>query len=100
MIEIILLFILTKNMGALAVKKGLPPGRWKFITVIAWLAFEMTGIILGIIFFGQGNFIGLMAFGLVCAFGGYLTVKYILDNKPDEKTNDDIDRIGTGDLKP
>ncbi len=100
MIEIILLFILTKQMGALAVKKGLPRGRWKFITVIAWLVFEMIGIILGIIFFGQGNLIGLMAFGLVCAFGGYLTVKYNLEKRPDEKINDDINRIGTDQLNP
>jgi hypothetical protein len=100
MIEIILLFILTKSIGVLAAKKGLPPGRWKFITVIAWLAFEMTGIILGIILFGEGNLIGLMAFGLVCAFGGYLAVRYTLENKPNEKINDDIDRIGTDELRP
>ncbi|MEP7163214.1 MAG: hypothetical protein ABI741_00895 [Ferruginibacter sp.] len=100
MIEIILLFILTKSMGALAAKKGLPPGKWKFITVITWLAFEMIGVVLGLIFFGQRNLLGLMAFALVCAFGGYLTVKYVLDNKPDEKINDDIDRIGTRDLRP
>ena len=100
MIEIILLFILTKKMGELAATKGLSPGRWKFITVMAWLVFEMIGVFLGIIFFGQGNLIGLMAFGLVCAFGGYLTVKYILDNKPDDKINDDINRIGIDELKP
>ena len=60
----------------------------------------MIGIILGIIFFGQGNLIGLMAFGLVCAFGGYLTVRYILEKKPDEKINDDINRIGSDELRP
>jgi hypothetical protein len=41
-----------------------------------------------------------MMFGLVAAFGGYLTVRYILENKPDEETNDDINRIGTDDLRP
>lgn len=100
MIEIILLFILTKNMGVLAAKKGLSPGRWKFLTVISWLSFEIIGVVLGIILFGDRNLIGLMAFGLVCAFGGYLTVKYVLENKPDEKLHDDINRIGSDDLRP
>lgn len=98
MIEIILLFILTKKMGLLAAKKGLPTGKWKFITVIAWLGFEMIGVMLGIILLGERNLIGIMTFGLVCAFGGYLTVRYILEHKPD--IDDDIDRIGREDLKP
>jgi len=100
MIEIILLYFLTKGMGTLAIKKGLPAGRWKFITVMAWLAFEMIGLIIGMAFFGMGNLYGLMAFALVCAFGGYLTVKYILENKPDEKIKDEIDRIGSDQLRP
>ena len=41
-----------------------------------------------------------MAFGLVCAFGGYLTAKYNLEKRPDEKINDDINRIGTDQLNP
>lgn len=94
MIEIILLFFLTKSMGALAARKGLPSGRWKLITVMAWLAFEMIGMIIGIAVFGTGNLYALMAFALVCAFGGYLTVKYILDNKPDNKVEDEIEKIG------
>ena len=94
MIEIIILYFLTKSIGVTAGKKGLPQGRWKFITVIAWLGFEMAGLILGIAFFGTGNIYSLMAFGLVCAFGGYLTVKYVLDKKPDNKMNEDIDNIG------
>jgi hypothetical protein len=100
MIEIIVLFYLTKSMGILALKKGLSAGRWKFITVMAWIGFELLGLIIGITFFGSGNLIGLMAFGLVSAFGGYLTVKYILENKPDEKIKDDIERIGTDQLRP
>ena len=94
MIEIIILYFLTRSIGVAAGKKGLPPGKWKFITIIAWLGFEMAGLILGIAFFGTENIYSLMAFGLVCAFGGYLTVKYVLDKKPDNKMNEDIDNIG------
>ena len=94
MIEIILLYFLTKSIGNLALQKGLPTGRWKVTTVFAWLGFEFIGILLGLIFFGKENLFGLMAFGLVCAFGGYLTVKYVLDNKPDE-INNDINNIGS-----
>ena len=100
MIELILLYFLTKSIGRLALKKGLPAGRWKFLTVIAWIIFEVIGLILGIGIFGTGNLYGLMAFGLVCAFGGYLTVKYILENKPDNEIKDDIERIGIDQLRP
>ena len=100
MIEIILLFFLTKSIGELAAKKGLPSGRWKFIVVMAWIGFELIGMMIGMALLGSGNLVGLMMFGLVAAFGGYLTVRYILENKPDEKINDDIDRIGTDQLRP
>ncbi len=100
MIEIILLYFLTKSMGQLALKKGLPTGRWKFYTVIAWLIFEFFGLIMGIAFFGTGNLLGLMAIGLASAFGGYLTIKYILENKPDNDLDEDVDRIGTDQLRP
>lgn len=100
MIEIILLYFLTKNMGLLAIKKGLPAGRWKVITVFAWIGFEMTGMMIGITLLGIGTLVGLMGFGLICAFGGYLTVRYILENKPDEKIDDDMNRIGIDQLKP
>ena len=100
MIELILLYFLTKSIGNLASRKGLPTRRWKLFTVAAWLVFEFIGLLIGIAVFGTGNLYGLMAFGLVSAFGGYLTVKYILENKPDNKINDDIERIGTDQLRP
>ena len=100
MIEIILLFILTKSIGTLAIKKGLPPGRWKFTMVIAWIIFELIGLMIGLAIFGKDNLIALMGFGLVCAFGGYLTVRYILENKPNDKIKEDVDRIGVDELRP
>ncbi len=99
MIEIILLYFLTKNMGRLAAKKGLPSGKWKLYTVLAWIGCELLGLMLGVIFFGMGNLYGIMAFALVCAFGGYLMIKYFLDNKPDH-IEEDINRIGVDELRP
>ena len=96
MIEIIVLYFLTKSIGVAAAKKGQAPGRWKVFTVLAWIAFEMLGLIFGIAFFGTDNLYSLMALALVSAFGGYLTIKYILDKKPDNKINQDIDSIGSG----
>ena len=96
MIEIIVLYFLTKSIGATAAKKGQAPGRWKVFTVLAWVAFEMIGLLFGIAFFGTEDIYSLMAFALVSAFGGYLTIKYILDKKPDNKINEDIDSIGSG----
>ena len=100
MIEIILLFLLAKSIGTLAIKKGLPAGRWKFTMVIAWIIFETIGLMIGLAIFGKDNLIALMGFGLVCAFGGYLTIRYVLENKPDDKIKEDIHRIGTDELKP
>ena len=100
MIELILLLFLSRNIGALAIKKGLPPGRWKFIMVIAWIIYEIIGMMIWLGLFGTGNLVGLMGFGLACAFGGYLTVRYILENKPDDKIKEDINRIGVDELRP
>lgn len=94
MLDLILLYFLAKNIGALAIKKGLPALKWKITMIGAWLIFEMIGIFFGIVFFGTGNLYSLLFFGLACAFGGYLLIRYILENKPDQNQYDDIDNIG------
>ena len=92
MLDLILLYFLAKNIGALAIKKGLPPLKWKLTLVGVWLAFEMLGLFFGIAFFGTGNLPALLALGLASAFGGYLLIRYILENKPDQNSFDDIGR--------
>lgn len=86
MLEIILLYFLSKNIGGLAIKKGLPPLKWKIAMIATWILFEFTGIFLGISFFGTDNLLGLMAIGLASAFGGYLLIRFILEKKPDDNT--------------
>jgi hypothetical protein len=101
MLEIIALIFLCKKNGALAIKKGLKPGTWKFITVLAWILAEITGMIIGIIALGiaPDNILGLMGIGIASAFGGYLIVRAILEKKPDV-LDDEINTIGVDDLKP
>jgi hypothetical protein len=94
MLDIILLYFFAKHIGKLALKKGLPPMPWKLRLIGLWLGLEMLGLFFGIAFFGTGNMPALISLGLVSAFGGYLLIKYILDNKPDQKQFDDIDNMG------
>ena len=96
MIEIIVLYFLCKHIGKLALSKGLKPLTWKIYTILAWIAAELLGIIFGAALFGinlqaelskQTNELGrLMLFSLVCAFGGYLLVRKILENRPDRQS--------------
>lgn len=99
MLEIVALYFLCKKNGALAAQKGLPAGTWKFYTVLAWLACEIIGVGLGISMFGQTNIVAIMGMGIFSAFGGYLIIKYLLENKPNTIDND-INNIGIDDLRP
>ena len=97
MIEIIILIFLCRKIGNIAERKGLKPGKWKLYTVISWIVCEFIGLITGIVLFGfdKNDLLGLIAFGLVCAFGGYLIVYSILDKQPDNTNESDINNIGS-----
>lgn len=97
MLEIIALIFLCRKIGNIAERKGLKPGYWKLYTVLSWIAGECIGLIAGIILFGfdKNDLPGLMAFGLACAFGGYLIVKAILDKRADNMDEEDINNIGS-----
>ncbi len=99
MIEIVALFFLCRMNGRLAVRKGLKASTWQIYTIMAWVAAEVLGVILGLMLFGKDNLASLAAMGLVSAFGGYLFIKYVLEKKPD-LYEDDIDKVGIDDLKP
>ncbi len=113
LVEIIALFFLCRKNGALAVKKGLPASKWKWLTILGWFVAEFAGLILGMMIFGtsnfekvtdindleKGNLYGIWAIGMVSAFGGYLFVRSILEKKPD-MFEEDINKIGINDLRP
>lgn len=93
MIEIIALIFLCRQMGRLAITKGERPLKWKVITILGWFAAEILGLILGAMFLGTDNLIGLMLIGLMSAVGGYLIAKAQLEKLPDVY-DDDIDNLG------
>lgn len=96
MLEIIALIFLTRRIGDLAEQKGESKGKWKAFTVLAWFGFEIVGIIIGMALMGEDLMIVAILMGLLCAFGGYLLVKYMLEQKPDvDNSMDDlIESIG------
>lgn len=83
MIEIIVLFILSRQISRMASMKGLSPNKWILKLILAWVVAEFLGFILGITLFGLGNLFGLIMFALACAFGGYLLVRNRLEGMPD-----------------
>ena len=99
MLEIIALIFLTKNMGALALKKGLKSGTWKLYTVLAWFGAEVLGVVLGLLVFGNSGIVGPMLLGLGCAVASYVILRANLSKRPDAM-EEDINRIGVRDLYP
>ena len=93
MLEIIALIFLTKEIGRIAADKGLKPGTWKLYTVLAWIAGEFGGAMIGVIFFGVNNLVSVALVAIAGAITGYLFLKSILSKKPDI-IQDDIDNIG------
>ena len=99
MLEILALIFLTRNMGALAVKKGLKSGTWKLYTVLAWFAGEIIGVVLGLLLFEGSGILGAIVLGLGCAIASYAILRNSLSKRPDAM-DEDINRIGVRDLYP
>ena len=95
---LVLIYLCFKN-SHLAQKKAVNRTKWVLLTIGAWLSAEILGLIIGYAFWGLENLVGLMAFALFCAFGGYLLIRRSLESLP-EPMDEDINRIGTKDLEP
>jgi hypothetical protein len=98
MLDIIALIFLTRHIGKIAQKKGLKPGTWKLYTVLCWIAGEITGMIIAMLLFGD-DIVSIILTAIAGAVGGYLILKSVLEKKPDT-VEDDINKIGTDDLRP
>jgi hypothetical protein len=94
MIEIIVLYFLTKEIGKIALAKGLSAGKWKFNLVMAWIAGEMLGIIIGLALFGKENIFSCILLALGCAATSYFIIKNYLSKLTDVLSDDDINNIG------
>ena len=93
MLELIILYFLTKEIGKIAYSKGLKPLTWKLYTVAVWLIFEIIGIVIGLTIFGFDNIISAALVGIAFAVTGYFILRAQLNKLPDQM-DDDIDRIG------
>lgn len=100
-LHILLIFFLARKNSLLAIKKGLKPLLWTFLTLLAWLCAEIIGFVLGVILFGNSNVVAVIWIAIAGAFGGYLLIRYILEQHPDpEIIKDDRNKVGVDDLKP
>ena len=82
MLEIIILFFLTKKIGVLAVTKGLRAGKWKLNLVLAWIAAELLGAMVGVIIFGADNLFSCLLLALGFAVTSYILIKNYLTRLP------------------
>jgi hypothetical protein len=94
MLDLIILFFLTKEIGKLASKKGLKPITWKIYTIISWIASEIVGLVVGIMIFGVNNLVSIILVGIAFAITSYYLIKAQLNRMRDKTFDDDINNIG------
>lgn len=94
MLEIIALIFITRDIGKIAVSKGLKPNTWKIYTVLAWIIFEIWGFMIALMFFDQENLFSIMMVGLMFALTSYFWIKARLNKIPDNRIDDDIENLG------
>lgn len=94
MLDLILLFFLTREIGRIAFKKGLKPLTWKIYNIVGWLGAELIGVIIGVLMFGLNNLISVQLVAFAFAITSYFIIKAQLNKLPDNDIDDDINRIG------
>lgn len=94
MLDLIVLYFLTREIGKLAFRKGLKPLTWKIYNIIGWLAAELVGILIGIMVFGMDNLISVQLIAFAFAITSYFIIKTQLNKLPDQDLDDDISKIG------
>lgn len=92
MLEIIALIFLSREIGKIAERKGLKPGKWKLYMVLVWFGAEIIGWVIALSLF-PGSIMSAMAMGLGFAVTSYFHIKSILNKKPDS-FEADIEQIG------
>lgn len=94
MLDLIVLFFLTREIGRLAFRKGLKPVTWKIYNVLGWLGAELVGILIGAVIFGLDNLISVQLIAFAFAITSYFIIKAQLNKLDDQSFDDDINRIG------
>jgi hypothetical protein len=88
MIEIIAIYLTSKNIAEIAQGKGYSKGLWRFLTILSWIICEFIGAVFGFIVIGQEGGLLLYAFAIIGALLGVFIVRKIIDSKPDLTKND------------
>lgn len=96
MLEIIILYFLTKKIGVLAATKGLSAGRWKLNLILAWIVAELGGAVLAVIIFGKDNLFSALLIAIACAVSTYFIITNYLTKLPDVVDEEDVNNIGRG----
>ncbi len=94
MLDLVILYFLTKEIGKLAHDKGLKSSTWKIYTVVGWLLFEIIGLFIGLIIFGNDNLFSAILIAIAFAVTSYFIIKSKLNKLPDQNFDDDINNIG------
>ncbi len=89
MFEIILLFILGRNIKRTAEAKAQPSTRWILMLILNWLLFEFFMIGVATLIFGNDNIFAIMPLALAGGLCGYWLTYAQLKNMPDESQEDD-----------
>lgn len=92
MLDIIVLFFLTRYIGEMAIRKGQPTMRWKLYTIGAWFLGGFVGVLIGSLFY-QDQLIYLALFFYPCAVAGYHITRTQLNKYPD--ITSDLDELGS-----
>ena len=96
MLEILILYFLTKKIGLLAASKGLSAGRWKLNLVLAWIVGELIGAVVAVMIFGKDNLFSALLIAIACAASSYFVITNYLNKLPDIIDEEDLNNIGRG----
>lgn len=82
MLEIIAIIALGKSISRIAKEKGRKPTMFVLIMVLMWIGFEITGAMIGAIFFGEGLMVYVLALmgAALGGLGAYLIAKSAAPN--------------------
>lgn len=92
MLEIIALIFLSREIGKMAVSKGVKASTWKIYFIVGWFVLEIIGVFVGLMIFNRDNFFSIELLAIAFAISSYFITKAQLNKLPD--VDDDIDRIG------
>ena len=98
MLEIIAIVYFSRQIGDLAVRKGLKRGWWRFYTVIAWFGAEVIGIILSVLIFRTEETLALLPLGYAC-IASYFILKASLSKRPDVETAFEFEKPESSTIK-